>query len=149
MSFTPSSPIRVGFGVSRIAGRTMGWRLVCAAWILILLGALPVAAQNGANPCKSIHVPVLTTPPDANAQMEMRDQQQQAQPTDYAAANVERKKQISDDSTKLLKLATELKTEVDKTTKDTLSLDVIRKADEIERLARSVKEKMKLEAGGS
>lgn len=149
MSFNPSSPLRVGLSVSRIAGRTIRRRLVCAAAIPILLAALPVAAQNGANPCKSIHVPVLTTPPDANAQMEMRDQQQDTKQTDFTAANGERKKQISDDSTKLLKLATELKNEVDKTTKDTLSLDVIRKADEIERLARSVKEKMKLEAGGS
>lgn len=148
MIFTPSSPLRIGLKVWRVAGRTIGRLVICVATIPLLLAALPVAAQNGANPCKSIHVPVLTTPPDANAQMEMRDQQQ-TQPADYAAANVERKKQISDDSTKLLKLATELKTEVDKTTKDTLSLDVIRKADEIERLARSVKEKMKLEAGGS
>jgi hypothetical protein len=63
---------------------------------------------------------------------------------DFTAANAERKKQIADDSTKLLKLATDLKTEVDKTTKDTLSLNVIRKADEIEKLAHDVKEKMKL-----
>jgi hypothetical protein len=42
-----------------------------------------------------------------------------------------------------------LKAEVEKTDKDTLSLNVIRKADEIERLARSVKEKMKLTVGGS
>ena len=41
-------------------------------------------------------------------------------------------------------MATDLKAEVDKTTKDTLSLSVIRKADEIEKLAHSVKEKMKL-----
>jgi hypothetical protein len=32
---------------------------------------------------------------------------------------------------------------VDKSTKDTLSLDVVKKADEIEKLAHSVKEKMK------
>jgi len=62
----------------------------------------------------------------------------------FDAANAERRKQIADDSTKLLKLATDLKTEVDKTTKDTLSLNVIRKADEIEKLAHNVKEKMKL-----
>ena len=37
----------------------------------------------------------------------------------------------------------ELKSQVDKSNKDTLSLDVVRKADEIEKLARSVKEKMK------
>jgi hypothetical protein len=87
------------------------------------------------------------TLPDALAQMKMRDTQLKQQ--DFAAANAERKKQIAEDSGKLLKLATELKAEVDKTTKDTLSLMVIRKADEIERLAHSVKEKMKLGVGAS
>jgi hypothetical protein len=85
--------------------------------------------------------------PDANQQMEMQEQQTKNQ--NFAAANAERKKQIADDSAKLLKLATELKTEVDKTTKDTLSLNVIRKADEIEKLAHNVKEKMKLTVGAS
>ncbi len=121
------------------------------ARILILLFTMAAfaAAQNGQpqNPDKSIHDPALTTPPDANAQMVMREQQQKQQ--DYSAANAERKKQIADDTTKLLKLATDLKAEVDKTNKDTLSLNVIRKADEIERLAHIVKEKMKLTAGGS
>jgi len=44
-------------------------------------------------------------------------------------------------------MAIVLKAEVDKTTKDTLSLNVIRKADEIEKLAHSVKEKMKVAVG--
>ena len=57
--------------------------------------------------------------------------------------NVERQKQLVEDTQKLLSLANELKTDVDKSTKDTLSLDVIRKADEIEKLARTVKEKMR------
>jgi len=57
--------------------------------------------------------------------------------------NMERQKKLVDDTEKLLALATELKTDVDKSNKDTLSLDVIRKADEIEKLAHSVKEKMK------
>jgi hypothetical protein len=65
---------------------------------------------------------------------------------DFEKANIERRKQLADDSARLVKLATDLKTEVDKTTKDTLSLSVIRKADEIEKLAHSVKEKMKLTA---
>ncbi len=64
-------------------------------------------------------------------------------------ANEERKKQLTEDSAKLLKLATDLKAEVDKTTKDTLSISVIRKADEIEKLAHSVKEKMKVSAAGN
>jgi hypothetical protein len=40
-------------------------------------------------------------------------------------------------------MAVELKAEVDKTNKDTLSLSVIRKADAIEKLAKTVKDKMK------
>ena len=89
----------------------------------------------------------VNQPPDAVARMKMSDQQAKQQ--SYAQANMERKKQIADDSAKLLKLATDLKAEVDKTSKDTLSLAVIRKADEIERLAHSVKEKMKLSVGSN
>lgn len=80
--------------------------------------------------------------PDANDQMENREHQTATK--DYAAANLERKKQIADASATLVKLAADLKAEVDKSSKDTLSLSVIRKADEIEKLARAVKEKMKL-----
>jgi hypothetical protein len=60
-----------------------------------------------------------------------------------------RRRQISDESTQLLAMAEALKVEVDKTTKDTLSLSVIRKADEIERLAKTVKDKMKQGSGQS
>lgn len=63
------------------------------------------------------------------------------------AAEAARKKQISDESSQLLAMALSLKAEVDKTNKDTLSLKVIRRADEIERLAKTVKEKIKPGAG--
>jgi hypothetical protein len=89
----------------------------------------------------------INQPPDPNAQMEQ--QNQQTAQKSFAAANTERRKQIADDSARLLKLATDLKSEVDKTTKDTLSLSVIRKAGEIEKLAHDVKEKMKLTAAGN
>jgi len=56
-------------------------------------------------------------------------------------ASAQRKKQIADQSAQLLQLATDLKAEVDKTTKDTLSIRVIRKADAIEKLAHTVKGK--------
>jgi hypothetical protein len=59
------------------------------------------------------------------------------------ARNVYRQQQLVKDTDRLLALATELKTEVDKTNKDILSVDVIKKADQIEKLAKSVKEKMK------
>ena len=58
-------------------------------------------------------------------------------------ASLERQKDIQKDTEKLLELATELKQAVDKSNKDTLSLDVVRKAEEIEKLAKTVKNKMK------
>ncbi len=58
-------------------------------------------------------------------------------------ANLQRQEEIRKDSEKLLELATELKQEVDRSSKDTLSLDVIKKAEQIEKLAKTVKEKMK------
>ena len=47
------------------------------------------------------------------------------------------------DTEKLLFLAEELKQHVDKTGPNVLSMDVIKKAQEIEKLAKSVKERMK------
>jgi len=57
--------------------------------------------------------------------------------------NDDKQKQLQADTDKLLTLATDLKAQVDKSTKDTLSLGVIKKADEIEKLAHSVKLRMK------
>ena len=47
------------------------------------------------------------------------------------------------DTEKLLELASQLKMNVDRTNPNMLSLDVIKKAQEIEKLAKSVREKMK------
>ena len=58
-------------------------------------------------------------------------------------ANKARQADIQRDTEKLLKLATELKEYVGKTDENILSLDVVKKAEEIEKLAHSVKEKMK------
>ena len=55
----------------------------------------------------------------------------------------ERAAQLKNDTDKLLKLSVELKADVDKANENVLSLDVIKKADEIEKLAKSVKDKMK------
>jgi len=57
--------------------------------------------------------------------------------------NEERQKRLVSDTDKLLTLATQLHDDVAKTDKDILSLDVVKRADEIEKLAHSVKERMK------
>lgn len=57
--------------------------------------------------------------------------------------NKDRQQKLKDDTDKLLKLATELKEFVDKSNEHVLSLDVLKKTDEIEKLAKSVRDKMK------
>lgn len=59
------------------------------------------------------------------------------------ARNAQRQKDLVTDTDKLLKLAQQLKTAVDKSNKDTLSIDVIKKADQIQKLAKSISNKMK------
>jgi hypothetical protein len=124
-----------------------GAGLLSLAAITLLSGAAQPGQQPSQNTDKPYLLPEANRLPDVNDQMKMRNRDAKQQSFD--AANAERKKQLSDDSTKLLTLAMALKAEVDKTNKDMLSLNVIRKADEIERLAHNVKEKMKLTVGGS
>ncbi|HZS28547.1 MAG TPA: hypothetical protein VFB76_15065 [Candidatus Angelobacter sp.] len=84
--------------------------------------------------------PAATEPqigfPQDQAQKEMQDRM-------IKEANKKRQQDIRDDTDKLFQLATELKTAVDKSNENVLSLDVVRKADEVEKLAKKVKEKMK------
>jgi len=54
-----------------------------------------------------------------------------------------RQQEIKKDTDKLLELATELKQYVDKTNENIISVDVIKKAEQIEKLAHTVKDKMK------
>lgn len=72
----------------------------------------------------------------SQAEQEMMDKQ-------LKEANKKRQEDIKKDTDKLLALATELKNAVDKSNENMLSLDVVRKADEVEKLAKHVKEKMK------
>ena len=58
-------------------------------------------------------------------------------------ANQQRQAELKRDTERLLKLSTELKDYVDKSNENILSLDVIKKADEIEKLAHSVKTRMR------
>jgi hypothetical protein len=59
------------------------------------------------------------------------------------SVNEARHKRMEEDAAKLLALSTELKADVDKAGKDELSVEVIRKAGEIEKLAHDVKERMR------
>lgn len=62
-------------------------------------------------------------------------------------ANKKRQDEIREETQKLYQLATELKDAVDKSNEHVLSLDVVKKAEEVEKLAKKVKEKMREGAG--
>jgi hypothetical protein len=106
------------------------------AWFMLaFLAGFSCVAQEGNPPCGA------KAPAPAPAASQAAPAPQQSKRPASAAGDP--KKQLSDQSAQLLAMAIALKSEVDKTSKDTLSVAVIRKADEIEKLARSVKEKMK------
>jgi len=81
-----------------------------------------------------VHPPIQASWGDPNQQLE------RAMITN---AFLERQVALRRDTEKLLSLATELKQNVDKTSPSILSMDVIKKAQEIEKLAKSAKDKMK------
>lgn len=120
---------------------------------LAFAAVLASFAQDGHPPAAQDGVARAASQPSENAATESKPPTQvSANPSKRQksdAADSERKKQIADESTQLLAMALSLKAEVDKTNKDTLSLNVIRKADAIERLAKTVKEKIKQGSGPS
>jgi hypothetical protein len=69
--------------------------------------------------------------------------QEKMQRDQLKALNKERQASLKKDLDELYKLATELKEGVDKTDENVLSLQVIRKTEEIEKLARDIRKKMK------
>jgi hypothetical protein len=135
--------------------------LASLACIVLVSGAAQSGQQQQQQPSATPDKPSVTSeasqPPDADDEAkpdepkpdEAKPPEQQPAPQAAPTPGVEHKRQISDDSAKLLTLAMALKAEVDKTNKDMLSIDVIRKADEIEKLAHNVRDKMKVSVGGS
>ena len=77
-------------------------------------------------------------PSDQQSPLTRRMQAKQAE-----RRNEARQEQLVRDTARLFDLAQELKDQVGKTNPNILSVDVVKKADEIEKLAKSVREKMK------
>lgn len=103
--------------------------------MVVLFFNLSMAAQNQ-------RIPPSQLPDNQNPSQE--DEARSKLEKEMAKkANQERQAALRKDTDKLLKLATELKEYVDKTNENMLSMDVVKKAEEIEKLAHSVKDKMK------
>jgi hypothetical protein len=130
--------------------------LLIAVWVAVtvVVFSLPAMSQTSITPSitKPVPRPSVVDPsanraPDANDIQAMRDKQTNRQK--FEAANTERKRQLTADTALLLKLATELKGEMEANPGEALSDGMMKKAEEIERLARNVQVKMKLTVGAS
>lgn len=121
---------------------TQTWRARCAT-IALFGGALLPGGQmpsqgnvphGGAPTVTQTDISGNHEEPGVNARM----QEQLAD-----RRNSDRQKQLVADTEKLFTLAEQLRNEVAKSNKDQLSVPVVKKSEEIEKLARAVKEKMR------
>ena len=104
--------------------------------LLSLILSIPTQSQQiGGLPADQLPSAAPSTP--------MTPEQEHLEHDRAKRMNKERFDSLKRDTDKLLELATELKQNVDRANENTLSLDVIRKADEIDKLAKQVREKMK------
>lgn len=134
--------------VPRSTATATCFTIIVAAAILVTTP--PGRAQTAQVPIrapKPILLPEANRIPDANERMEM--QNQKAQDSYFTAANLERKRQLDQDSDLLVRLTKALKVQMDdKEGKNIAPADAIREIEIIERLAHAVKEKMKLTVVG-
>jgi hypothetical protein len=120
------------------------FRLALLAGVL-LAGTAPGPPQSTGGGV--IGVPEIAQPPGTT-----RTTQNSAQPDPMDVANalrlrqnreIDRQKQLVRDTDRLLALANQLKAEVATSGADAMTPEMLRQMDEIEKLAKSVKEKMK------
>jgi hypothetical protein len=116
-----------------------GTRCIWLMFALILAAATATSAQNSILWNQSPIARSELNPPYANL-----DENQQRLAQEMAKrGNLQRQEQMKADTERLFKLAEELRESVGKSNENILSIDVIKKANEIEKLAHSVKEKMR------
>src|SRR3954463_11398976 len=112
--------------------------LIFASFLMIMTGVPGAAIPTTlAAPQQHRNEP---PPPDPTLEKMQKEAEKQR--------NEKRQSDLQRDADQLYKLAGELKKSVGSTNEHVLSLEVIRKAEEIEKLAKSVRTKMKAEGYG-
>jgi methionyl-tRNA synthetase len=113
-------------------------------FLLSFVSALPAICQSKNQHRLLASVGQQSSPQSPQQRRHEQDEQLSTiQKENARRANEQRQLELKRDTDRLLQLTNELKQYVDKTNENILSLEVIKKAEEIERLAKSVKEKMK------
>jgi hypothetical protein len=117
--------------------------VVTSKWLVHLGIALVLCAVAPSISAQNPRMPPSQLPENPSQQQPEDDARSKMERDMAKKANQERQAALRKDTDRLLKLATELKEYVDKTNENMLSMDVIKKAEEIEKLAHSVRDKMK------
>jgi hypothetical protein len=112
------------------------------AMLTLLSFAQTPSPQLPAHPPHPLLLPEANRLPDANQQMQMREQKSRRQ--NFNAANAERLRQMTQATEMLETMAIALKVEVDNAGSAGLSENAMHKAETIEKLAQIVKERMEL-----
>ena len=110
---------------------------------LAVLFALPACCWSQPLPWQDASAPLHQSRQEKEADQLGAADREKLEKDMKKKANQQRQQELKRDTDKLLELATELKQYVDKTNENMLSVDVINKAEQIEKLAHSVREKMK------
>ena len=133
--FTTLSVSKIDYGDLMIVRtqRFSGWGIVVG---LILFASPCALTQRRSQPPLNQNIPAAANTDEGGLSPDQEHELQKK-------FSLQRQQEIKKDTDKLLQLATELKQSVDKSNENTLSLDVIKKAEQIEKLAKTVKDKMK------
>lgn len=123
-------------------------RFTLAALVfLVMLCSLAVAQAQKETPPRQSSADSSNAQSQTSAQTDKKPShtsaQKQPEPSKLMTPAEARQAQLLADTQKLYQLTQELKAEVAKSNKDTLSIAVIKKAEEVEKLAKSLKEKMR------
>jgi hypothetical protein len=121
--------------------------VVLASLLLLMPGATLVFSQQEQQPPQQSNQTDTSAQHQESKPDEKSGDSANAKPATNPAMSPEeaRQAQFVADSQKLYQLAQELKVEVAKSDKNTLSISVTKKAEEIEKLAKSLKERMRKE----
>jgi hypothetical protein len=114
--------------------------------VLILsltLFAIPANSQSRTAPVNAVQVQKIAAEREATNNPLSSDPHRLLQQELVARAVADRQSQLRLDTEKLVALTAELKQRVDKAGANVLSMDVIKKAQEIQKLAKSVQDKVR------
>jgi hypothetical protein len=117
----------------RGSGKGLSRTILLIAFAFIATASLPAQSMSA------------TSEQGTASQASDNNKRKEKSPESTAVSPDARKAQILEDTNRLYRMAEELKAEVAKSNKDILSVAVVKKADEIEKLARSLKERMRNE----